>query len=230
MRHNRRIAMAVTAVALFVTLTATRAQASTILNLQGTASGCFDCTPSALASSDTVGGLTFTGGSFNATTDATGAALPTLGFFDLSLDAFNYSNNHVDFLLGVTFTAPTGLDAANGSFTAQIEGSINTNKKGNVNVLFDSAPQTFTFANATGSGSFQFAVDNPILHLQPGGDTHLALLGEILNAQFTPVVVHNDPPPGDGTGGDGSNVPVPEPASLVLMGAGVVCALRRRRA
>src|SRR5690242_17475665 len=48
MRHIRGTALAVIVVGLLVTLTATRAQASTILNVQGTASGCFDCTASAL--------------------------------------------------------------------------------------------------------------------------------------------------------------------------------------
>jgi hypothetical protein len=219
MRSVLRVAASIALAAVGCLLGGARqsyADVITILNIQGSSAGCFDCTSSSLQSTAVVGGLTFDASTFDATTDLTGAGLADLGTFTLASTTFNYANNDVDFLLSITFTAPTGLSA--GEFTAEVAGSVNALGNGAVNVQFDHTFQTFSFTNEQGSGSFELGISYPNLHLCSNASG--SVVGTIRKAQFTAAGVSE-------TAGSGEPVNVPEPASLVLLASGVAAPLRR---
>ena len=217
-------------VALMLVAGASRAQASS-LTFAGSSSGCFNCTASSLTDDPTtVGGLTFDGGQLTVNADGT----VDLGTFTLALSTYNYSSHHTSFLLGVTFTDPAALD---GSYTAEVEGVINTRQNGSVNIQLDQPYQTYNFTNATGFGSFDFGIYDPTLQLKPG-DPSLVLMGMIRNVQFTLNSVDPVIPTGGTTGSDPQDVPggvtvpapVPEPGSVLLLGIGLAAAARRKLA
>jgi PEP-CTERM motif-containing protein len=184
---------------------------ATSLTFSGSAVGCFNCDSTSLTSSSSVGGLSFDAiapGSLGVNPDGT----VDLGTFTLALSPYQYSSNHTSFLLGVTFTAPAALG---GAYTSEVEGTINRQANGAVNIQLDPTFRSFSFSNADGSGSFDFGLFASTLHMQPDNSSAL-LLGLIRNLQFTPTLI--DPVTTD-TSGD-PVTPVPEPDSVVLFGLG----------
>jgi PEP-CTERM motif len=154
--------------------------------------------------------LTFAGNpSFTGTTALGTGSLSgpnNLGTFSLSTASLqNVSGN---FTLNVTFTVPSGIAGGQGtSYTATIQGSVSPNVgQGGVNVTFTNPSQTFTFSNGNTSGSFTLTVAN--VFVQSGQSANLT------------------------AGITGSQNPIPEPATMLLLGtglAGVAAKVRKRR-
>ncbi len=179
------------------------------LTLSGASTGAFDG-----GSSSSLSGLTYFGSTFDATTESNfyalggdpvaGANTDNLGAFSLDNTANNYGGHTFD--LTVTFSAPTGI-AGGGTaiFHADLLGHVSTNNAGGVNVAFTTLTndQAFTFTNPAGSGSFTLHVNDVAIH--PG--------------QIASITGY----------GTGSFQPVPEPASLAVVGIGLVGLLARRR-
>ncbi|HUQ34319.1 MAG TPA: PEP-CTERM sorting domain-containing protein [Pyrinomonadaceae bacterium] len=153
--------------------------------------------------------LTFAGNSFTGTTALGVGSLSganRLGTFTLATGPLQAVAGN--FTMNVTFTAPTGIAGGQGtSYTATISGSVSPNVgQGGVDIIFNNPTQTFTFNNGTTSGSFTLTVAN--LFVQSGQSANL-------------------------TGGiRGSQSPIPEPATMFLLGtglAGVAAKIRKRR-
>lgn len=113
------------------------------------------------------------------------------------------------FSLNIIFTLPTGINGGQSTtYAATIVGSVSPNiDQGGVNVHFANPTQTFTFSNATGTGTFSLTVAD--LFVQSGRSA-------LLTAGIT---------------GNQSS-PVPEPATLLLLGTGVTgiaASVRNRR-
>jgi hypothetical protein len=154
--------------------------------------------------------LTFTGNAnFNGTTSLGIGSLSgpnSLGSFFLQTSPQQLVAGN--FTLNVTFTTPAGINGGQGTtYTATIQGSVSPNvNQGGVNITFANPTQTFTFNNGTTSGSFTLTVAN--LFVQSGQSANLT-------AGFT-----------------GSQSPIPEPATMFLLGtglAGVAAKIRKRR-
>lgn len=158
-----------------------------------------------------INGLSYLGSTFDVTSSngyygiGGPAGIPNLdnlGSFTLSGAPASYNGD--TFTLDVTFTAPGGIAGSNtDDISAQLFGSVTANNQGGVFVDFPSTPQTFTFSNVAGRGSFTFGVNT--LSISPG--------------QTSPVT-------GSGTA---QITPAPEPATYLCLGLGLIGLVRRKK-
>jgi hypothetical protein len=155
--------------------------------------------------------LTFAGNPFFTNTTALGVGALSganhLGTFSLSTAPLQPVAGA--FTLNVTFSSPTDIAGGQGTtYTAVITGSVSPNvNQGGVNINFNNnSPVVFTFNNGTTSGTFSVAVAD--LFVESGNQANVT------------------------AGTTGQQAPIPEPATLLLLGTGitgVAAKLRKRR-
>jgi len=194
------------------------------ITVQGFTNGCFGagCIPPQTSAQQTAPllGLTYNNSIFMGTTAGGFLAIGdmprppgtqntnNLGSFTLEPTPAAYTGQM--FTLRVTFTLPAGINGSNTStFSAVLTGTVMADHTGGVFVDFNNAPIVFTFSNAQATGSFSFNVND--VSVIAGGI--VPVTGNITGAQQTPRMV-------------------PEPASLLLFGSGLLgvgAGLRHRR-
>jgi hypothetical protein len=145
--------------------------------------------------SNTPTGITFTTGSFNGMTSGGFAGFSNLGLYGLTCTSCTFANVPVDFQ--ITFTVPAGISGNPSTFVANLFGNVNSNNQGGADIVFATPTQNYTFTDSSGSGSFSFTVNN--VSINPSGTT--AVSGFVSGGSFTPV---------------------PEPSSMLLLGAGLL--------
>jgi hypothetical protein len=180
----------------------------------GHSNGCFNCASpvdtTALQSTNLLG-LTFTNSQFNNTTVNGFLAFggnPTMpgtqnvdnfGSFFLANTNNNYNGN--TFLLRLTSVSPTGINGGPSNvYTATVQGSVSTTTNGGVFIDFNNTPMVFTFNNGSFAGTFTLRLND--VAVNPGQTASMDAV--ITSATQVPIS------------------PVPEPASLLLLGTGMV--------
>ena len=181
--------------------------------------GCFGpgCAAFASPATTTLGGqtVTFTGASFDETTDLTGAASFGLGTFSRG-GSFTTAFDDVPFTLQITFALPANITGGQSTLlSALVDGTV-TNNNSLMFVDFTANSQSFLFSNALGEGSFDLLITDP--ETLNRNQNSRPVTGGIANAVFNEFEVQPGP------------TVVPEPASLLLLGSalGVVAARMRR--
>jgi hypothetical protein len=241
MKHNsivRRAACGVAVSLAFVLIGVVPAAASTI-TFTATTTGCFTtdiCAAGDFGSPKTIDNLKFTGATSYTdsidTTTSTEVDPFYLGKFEILDPLANLNTGSVDeFHLNVTFTAPPNVVPGSNIYEAQLIGKITGGPNNSLTINFNNDPVSFTFSDINGSGTFTLEVLNdPMFVGQPDtpgeGQTTIDpsfvnINGKIVLTQYTPA--------GGGSGGDPLTA-TPEPASLVLLGSGLLgVAVRYRR-
>ncbi|MDQ1560018.1 MAG: motif [Pyrinomonadaceae bacterium] len=188
-------------IALFAIFGAAQVAKADPVTVSGTSSGTVTGTAAAF--------LSFTGNNFTATTAGgvgSFSGVDRIGTFTL-LSTAGETPVAGNFTLNLTFTAPAGINGGQATtYTATVSGTISTPNVGGVSIVFNNPVQTFTFSNASGSGSFSITLPNIFVQ---SGDT------ATLTAGLT-----------------GNQTAVPEPATMLLLGtglAGVAARIRKRR-
>ncbi len=187
----KSLALAIAALVLF-TLAQGTVRANEV-TIAGTTTGTF---------TGTTPGLTFAGNSFNVTTSSGFAALSDtqrLGTFSQLPNTGTLNGN---FTLNIVFTLPAGINSGNNpaTYTATVTGQVGAADNGGSQISFTNPMQTFTFNNAGTSGVFTLTLPN-FVGITSGHTVELSAVITGANQQ--------------------QNAPVPEPATLLLLGTGL---------
>ena len=141
--------------------------------------------------------------------DATNIALGTI--HRVGANEGNFTGS-IPFAFQLAFSLPLGAGGGTDFYTAQIIGQAQGGG-GAASMDFDNTIQHVSFVNALGSGSFDFLIHD-IAGL--GKNDTITLFGDISNATLGGVNPTVD-------------TPVPEPASLLLVGGGLMAVTARVR-